>query len=261
MSGVLAVCALIGLALQVLPRQSDLPQSDDRRLAAWMLAAWFVGLIVVTPLYQPFPRITLPWLVSAWLGTAALVGACLDRTSSASVRLPGKLILPGVGLLVLACAPILWSQGFRPPRWTPVAGRQDRAGLARIAAQIVKDMRHGGTSRGADAEQFVVYVYGEPAVFYHLRVNGATALPVANLSFAEPASEKLPVPTYLVIGPHARHDPSFQEAWQRLSDRFERVDEYDYRPSDLVLLNQHSAGELRQPAFNPETQIELLRRK
>jgi len=35
-------------------------KSLGRSLAAWLLAAWFCGLLLATPLYYPYPRLTIP---------------------------------------------------------------------------------------------------------------------------------------------------------------------------------------------------------
>ena len=40
----------------------------SRRLAAWLLAAWTIGLFIATPSYKPYPRLVLPWLISAPFG-------------------------------------------------------------------------------------------------------------------------------------------------------------------------------------------------
>ena len=73
-------------------------QSDDasryRRLAAWLVAAWTIGLFVSTPAYTPYPRLLLPWLVSAWLATAAVCGMAFESWTGGedAARKPGKYV-------------------------------------------------------------------------------------------------------------------------------------------------------------------------
>ncbi len=69
-SAVLVGPALLG-PLFLLVHSYRAGQTDEaarsRRLAAWLVAAWSIGLFVATPAYKPYPRLALPWLLSAFL--------------------------------------------------------------------------------------------------------------------------------------------------------------------------------------------------
>ncbi len=61
-----------------------------------------------------------------------------------------------------------------------------------------------------------IYVYGEPALVHHLRVLGfENAVPTSHLGFARPGVPASPVPTFVVIGTHARESTLFIKQWKR----------------------------------------------
>ncbi len=68
-------CLFIAFAILVTvlrPRSAavDPEAARARNLAGWLLAAWFLGLLVAVPLYKPYPRLVMPWLVCAWMVSA-----------------------------------------------------------------------------------------------------------------------------------------------------------------------------------------------
>ena len=80
--------------------------------------------------------------------------------------------------------------------------------------------------------------------------------PTGNLKFADPERDRLPVPTFLLTGPHAKRSVEFGEQWNRFGDQFEKVAEYPYQPSSIVLLNNMSASELRKK--EPKDLVETI---
>jgi len=244
--------------------------SPARSLAGWLTTAWFVGLLVGTPLYHPYPRLTLPWLVAAWLGCAAAVGRMQNRRKISSngdgPDVPGDRsgrLIP-VALIVLSVVALV--AGGRRPWQKGVPGWQDRTGLEAIAGRIRADTaRIAAAARPrspAPPIDYVVYVYGEPALFFHLANamsgDNVAVQPAANLGLVEThrASE---FPVFLVTGPHADRSRMFQQQWDRLKQRFEPSGQYRYSPSDLVLLNQFPAAALTDRTAPRETTIRLFR--
>src|SRR3984957_9428774 len=53
-----------------------------RNLAGWLLAAWFLGLLVAIPLNKPYPRLVMPWLVCAWMVAGACIDAVMNRAAA-----------------------------------------------------------------------------------------------------------------------------------------------------------------------------------
>ncbi|HAW29755.1 MAG TPA: hypothetical protein DCY03_16800, partial [Planctomycetaceae bacterium] len=253
-SPVLGLLASAGILLQLfvpagrfrLPLSTGQVQvSDDelnRELAAWLLAAWFCGLLLATPLYYPYPRLTIPWTISAWLGTAAFAGWLEQRAggslfelfqSSAGSGRNRFRISPAVGVVAVA---VLLVVAFKP--WTMVAW-QSRDDLKAIAQNILADLRSQSDS---SSENAILYTYAEPALFFNIQSQGHPLTgPVADLEFLNSLSTQNPA--YLIVGPHAATDPDFQKQFNAVRERFELVHSYDYSPSLLVRLNQSSLGE------------------
>ncbi len=78
-SAVLFCCAMGGVAGRLrwpaVPAES-VEGSDQKTIACWALpcwtvAIWLLSLSLVTPMYRPYPRLTLPWLMAVWLGAGA----------------------------------------------------------------------------------------------------------------------------------------------------------------------------------------------
>ncbi|MCA9072146.1 MAG: hypothetical protein KDA84_24630, partial [Planctomycetaceae bacterium] len=231
--------------------KSQKQNGSHRALAYWLLAAWFVGLFLATPLYTPYPRLSLPWLVAAWIASAAvLTSPPIQNLLSGQASWQPKPL--GRGVLVALLLVTVSGVTIRIfTNQNPFFPWQDRTGLERVATRIqtLVTQKVGRES--------VIYVYAEPGLFYHLarvRRDDGYAGPVANLQFSErPAS----IPVLLVVGPHAQRSPAFQKEWEMVQSRFELLGRFPYLPSDLVLLNQHSATEIENPDFQPEQSIHL----
>jgi hypothetical protein len=233
------------------------PSSESRGgndLAYWLIAAWFIGLIAATPLYTPYPRLSLPWLLAAWITAASMLGSPVGQrllTGQAAWQSgrSGTACLFFLGLISVSAfiGKVMSSPPSPPAMWA------DRTGLESVAAQIHQDVI---TRIGNDA---LVYVYAEPALFYHLRAGQmALAAPVANLGFI---NQSAPVPVLLALGPHAERSESFQAEFERTIHRWELLAEYRYRPSPLVLLDQFSSAELDDLDFRTEQTVRVYRLK
>ena len=211
-------------------------------LAAWLLAAWFCGLLLATPLYYPYPRLTIPWTMSAWLGTSAVAG-WLEQRCTGSFFLFGsdknKLELqitryvPGISVVLLVLILVVYSKPWRVAAWKP------RNGLAVVSRQVLSDMQAKPVSSPAE---YILYTYAEPGLFFNLRAQGhQLTAPVADFQFLESLPSEVPV--YLIAGPHAANDADFQKKFDQVRDRFDLVKAYEYSPSLLVRLNQaHLSG-------------------
>jgi len=267
-SPLLGIVAAGGILSTLLPARRGEAVSDveaDRSLAGWLLAAWFCGLLVATPLYLPFyPRLTLPWLVSAWLGAGAAaegwVRICRhvdqNRARTTSPGGTARAHLVPVGCVLVSGMMVVSSSGRLSAHRVP--GWQDRTGIRTIADQIVRDAGEHSALSGKDrSEQFVVYVYAEPALFFHIRAQGVLAGPVTDLDFVHPRAPRLPLPTFFVAGPHAHSSETFRQQWTQYGDHFELVGTYAYAPSDLVLLNKYPPRTLDALNERPLEEVRL----
>jgi dolichyl-phosphate-mannose-protein mannosyltransferase len=255
------------------PVSSTKEMPDARRnsstrvqLAGWMTAAWFCGLLVAVPLYHPYPRLSLPWLVPCWIAAAAGVNS-LVRASSA--RHHGKahdtikhgglaaIIILGVSVAVMSApdrgAP-MWPARF--PAW------QDRSELKEIARRILADAERSVAelppSKDPDFDA-VFYVYGEPAIFFHLEsLADETSLrfisqPAGNLDLIRPGATDSSVATFLITGMHVRSD---SEEFLTVTRDLQSIATYNYTPSLLVRLDD--AADVDQPTRQEQVRLFLL---
>ena len=183
----------------------------DQRRARWLAwgfaTAWLGGLSLAVPLYRPYPRLALPWLVGTWFAIGAGVPWVMGSLSPAWRR---RRDLVGAAILAVSFAfPVVrqMTSGVA----TNVAW-EDRTGLRRAAAQlqqaIASHIREVPPTRLPKIDA-VLYVVGEPALFCHL----AAAEPRSPLRYAVVANANLDllrsgkpdprVPTYILLGERA----------------------------------------------------------
>lgn len=258
-SPVLGILGSIGILLQLFFAGDKIDQGQganagqsqirsgslQRSLAAWLLAAWFCGLLLATPLYYPYPRLTIPWTISAWLGTAALAGWVEQRGLHSLFEVkwrfakqePGRQsFIPAASIVLIVLILILCVKPLNVTAWQP------RNGFAIISQEILSDLQ------AANDSDFILYTYAEPGLFFNLNAQGhALTAPVADFEFLKSLPNQIPV--YLLAGPHAATDPDFQQKFDQVRDRFQLVKSYDYSPSLLVRLNQPDPG--KESEVNP----------
>ena len=177
------------------------PGSDERgdRPLAWaMLAAWWISMTLTIPLYHPYPRLMLPWLVAGWL----LLGRQLaqhgaGRSSGTSPTETGWFLplvgLVGAVLLLVAIPSRFVSRGIPAlePR-TAIAGLADE-----VVAVVTRQVPEG---------EVVIRVWGEPALFFQLSNRSPRRLlmqPAGGLKVIREGESPPKIPVFLAFGPHA----------------------------------------------------------
>lgn len=212
--------------------------SSFRWLALWLSLAWMTGLLLATPMYRPYPRLLLPFLSIGWIvAGAACVMLLFDRPRD-EPRENSSMRWGTIALIFVVCGWRSYRMGFEC--W------QDRSGLATIAEQAIQqatDQSASETSARSDVK-FVLYVYGEPGLFFHLPRAGVPTQPIQDLDFATPGSNHARVPTFVLVGPHARKSVVFQEQLREVRDQLELVKSFDYRASNFVLFDDYKPTEL-----------------
>jgi hypothetical protein len=269
---VLGFAAVAGMGAQILPRlrrTESNARDDQAALAAWLVAAWFFGTFVSTPSYHPYPRLTLPWLVAAWLGTAAGIGALATRlTESGSADVSTAISrgrrMPAVAVTaaILGLAAALSFNG-EATLARGVPGWEDRTDLERATGEVVDAARKFVRDElKRDSESLVIYVYGEPAVFFHAgRQDGILGVAVAELTFADPRSQRPPLPAFLLAAPPAARSENFAAQWKLYGDRFREVGAVTYSPSQLVLTDEYHPDALENMANRPQEVLRLYQLK
>lgn len=200
--GLLATLALVlrfRLRAVLDERMADVDPEHSGNLAGWMLAVWWIGLTLVTPLYYPYPRLTLPWLVASWMVAGALIGRIAWlRVANESGREP-RPVRAASGLVVIACLLLGLGLVFRVQTygfsaWQPRTSMIDVADgvLIRINAAEPSGLK-------------VIRVWGEPAVFYQLNARAGDDIqvqPAGGLSVIPPGDPSPDFPVFVLVGPH-----------------------------------------------------------
>jgi hypothetical protein len=125
--------------------------------------------------------------------------------------------------------------------------RGDSAATAELSAADVEFLQ---------SQRFVIYVYGEPALLYHLNGLGLIALPVGHLNLQEGAEK---VPTFFVFGPNAKRSDDFWPSFMKVETSFQPVGDSRFHPSDLVLLDLFSPQWLQSHPESSEQKVEVYR--
>jgi dolichyl-phosphate-mannose-protein mannosyltransferase len=197
-----------------------------------LLAVWFGGLFFVTPLYTPYPRLMLPWLLATAVAAGWAAASLADvsgaheefrRSRWRRVTLLGAVAIAGIVIAFLKPGCAKWDIGT----WQCIS---DRRGVETIAERI-----HEGT---AGQQPRLFYIYGEPAMFFQLRAAGEELVaPIADVPTQQATIDGRPMKTCLIAGPHAEHDPNFHEQWAAMSKNWRLVRTYEYQPSPIVRLD------------------------
>ena len=258
--------------------KSTAQSTDDSQqlnwFGVWLHLAWLCGLILVTPLYLPYPRLILPLLCVGWLATGLaivrLLGGRLvagQSTSQHSTSMTESLKpaeapaheasisetdAPARGserhrrrVKFIWLVPVVFLCVWRAANYSAGAW-QDRSALANIAEEAIAKAADNcqGEPRLNEKLNFVVYVYGEPGLFFHIPRDGVPAQPVMDLKFAKPGSGHPRVPTFVLAGPHAWKNPQFGDQLREVEDTMDLISVFPYRISDFVLLDDHAPRRL-----------------
>lgn len=225
-----------------MPAGSDARAGRDERILAWSLtAAWWTGLLIATPCYTPYARLALGWVGGSWLAVGWLWSDMLRPLAVAGGRARwARTAWAGVGL---AAAGI-----FAWHTLTPSGGRSD-VSPSYLPRRGVRELAEVLRREWADAPRRVIYVYGDPALFFQLRAAGEElAAPAAQIP-AQPARlADQPLPTYLVVGTYAQRDPAFQRQWSERAGDWERLARHAWHPSALVWLDWEDVRWKRRPS-------------
>lgn len=206
--------------------------TDSELRAGCLLSAWFAGLFLTTPLYQPYPRLCLPlWLAgaigAAWWLHRQWGGAPVPTLEPTAIRRSRGLIVVSTVVSVV----VITSLGS--PVWEPRTAARDAAMKLK---QIVKQPANT-----------VVCVYADPGMFFELNRAGFYAMPWGDFRI-KPVAQA--AETLMVLGLYAEQLGDFPEQWAAEADRYELVTELAAQPSSLVMLDYGTPWDLHaKPAL------------
>jgi len=171
----------------------------SREAGARVTLAFFLVFSLLTPLYFPYPRLLIPWLIASVLlagvaihrFVAGPVVAASDPQSDPNGWTSRLWVTPvaivAVGLTGLCTV-------LRPP-WEAGHTYQPKDGFREAASQIAEAVGPGAT----------VLVWAEPAVAFYLRSHGVPADPIADIR--ELRADQRDQPLYLVASLYAQRIP------------------------------------------------------
>jgi len=207
-------------------------RSEFGGAATWIALAWLAGMTLATPLYRPYPRLVLPWLMGCWIGVALALRLLRDRRSifgfatrgSAAAWRPAWVELSVIGWLVV-CESTRCGMGTAHA-W------QDRNQVKTVGTQIAARIQEETKTAGFPSDEAIVYVFGEPALVFALKASGMPLVaPSQDLGFL---AQPQPRPTFLVRTNRAFRSATFRKEWDRHRNDFQPVAMPTIHESDLV---------------------------
>lgn len=244
-------------------------------LSGWMVLAWVSSLLLVTPLYHPYPRLALPLFLALlvgsgyglqilsllWKETQHSDNPALESSSEGSVSRETNVVKIAVWALVSGLISVMMIGFPIAPGHGGTPWDQRRTSAERVAEGIVEECGRLSVRSHSAPIDYVIYVYSEPAIYYHLcRVAPENVLvsPVANLGFLAHPPAREPVPIYLVTGPHAERSDSFRDQLEETKGRLEALFIDQIPVSDLVSLNSYSPEMVLDPPYHfPAAEYQL----
>ena len=198
------------------------------------LVSWLAGMAFLIPLYRPYFRLMLPLLPAMCLAWSWLTIELRDGFPVPSISgntSPGTADGTWWGQLLGVLL------GALSIGWGIFLGLQEPSGIHDLEPRTgYRDyVRHLVEGPLRQQPEPIVYVYGEPALYYHLKAAGLSLVaPISHLRFADPESPRPEVPIYLVVGPHALADPRFGQQFQATYSMWEQVEGEVLHPSWFV---------------------------
>lgn len=259
-----ALCLLTALAIGLtLKNAAAASEWTGPPLGLWILLAWIAGLTLTTPLYRPYPRLILPWMISTSLASG--IGLCLLHRSSAPASpivlssssgtaresAPPACSRLEIAVFSLLTAPLILITIVFLIFMKPVS-REVRTGLATGATALVeaiqKDLPRRPPSQSPNLDA-VIYVVAEPGLYYHLAAHEDEQLkyitqPASDLGMLTSRKVDHRVPAYLVTGLHAEKEAAELTRSFEPNGTVRSVAEIPYAPSSLVLLDDFSPAAL-----------------
>jgi dolichyl-phosphate-mannose-protein mannosyltransferase len=227
----------------------------SHELMGSLLVSTCVVFFVLTPLYRPYARLLLPWMLAsqllAGLGAASLVSAGAEAASGPKFRgLRGRVAAgaAAVVLAVLAATPGLRREAAGSA-WDERTGDRDAA--IHLMEQIPKEA--------------AVFVVAEPQVCFYFRKAGYQAFCVHRVGLNGVAQDPLLYrssrPVFIVGGKYARDDLAWRKILDDSPGRFESAQTVAMRPGDIRLQDDLSPREIAEYQQNPDSRyrLELLR--
>lgn len=225
-------------------------------LATTVMVALVVLWVVMAPLYHPYFRLLLPFLMAQHVLAAALLARWLEgddvfrltvrRSESGSpvTATAPHATAPRVARLAIGLAAILltmvvgrWRTDHSDP-WRPA--RSFAAAADSISAQIPAGVP--------------VMVLGEPSLAFYLHQRGHPAFRRVTATMLDAQTEV----GYLVVGRYASAAPALRARLDARAQRLTLLDTFSFVPTDLRLLDDFAPAKATSYREQPDGRYELL---
>ncbi len=243
LGGLVAAAAAFVTTRHLSTRRSKGQKSpQDELLSCCLLSAWFCGLLIATPMYHPYARLWVPWMIA----TALLISSIMPGRAT-TLRAPvlkffcwsltGTAI--SCSILIIAGGLIPWSRALTPVTF------ERRDGMLLAAHRVI--------AIANDRDNLFIVGASDPAIWYHLVKHQRVAIVTTSLDVI---SERSTQPRYVVLGPHSQMDSGLRRAFHDAEARLELVEEILIPVSSVTLLDLYSARSL---AANPQLRTQSVR--
>lgn len=236
-------------------------------LSYWILAVWFGGLLIATPLYRPYLRLTLPEILGTCLAIGLTVQQAIASVGWYCQSHPASNLSQSyptaAGSRRIIYTPLIWlvaclgltRAGFNFAQQASIGSVSralpDQSSLPRAARQIATQLEtppdssvpNALTTSLPTAVPNVVYVYAEPSLLFQLRLAGLqNVAPVSSLKFTSSQYSTPAARIYLAVGLHAHSDPQFREQFDAAQPQLRFVGRWPWQLGPLVALDQPSSA-------------------
>ncbi len=209
------------VSMIVLPIGFARDRRSPSRLSQWLVAAWLIGLTFATPMYHPYPRLMLPWLMACWIGVGVAAQLWWERGREIGDAIHARFAAwQPTRLELLALVSLIAIGTVRPLVGTAHMWR-DRSQYQTASRQIADKVQGVLRDKGFPSNEAIVYVLGEPALVHGLRSSGLPlAVPIQDMSFTSSPRVR---PTFFVFSQRTFQSTAFAEEWDRQRQRFTPV--------------------------------------
>lgn len=229
-----------------------IPLLVQHRTFLGLLLLGSLGLFfLVAPLYRPYPRLLLPWVLCATIVAGVAIGWIVDNGMTGrgrqwlerATRQVRWLIF---GATVILVAALTLFRGFPPAPRTWMATDSVREAVNSMVLLLPKDS--------------TVFVHGAPEVAFYLLLADRKAIPIDDpidhqriVDRFHPGGGK----HFLVTGIYSQREPRSRKSLVRLRDRLVLIGVFPVEPNDVRLLNDFSPVGAHHYRLNPSREYAL----
>lgn len=218
-------------------------------------------MLVLTPLYTPYARLALPWLIAAWIGAGAGLDflwrdvARVGRRDGVPTSTPSPLV---VGIMAVGMVCILQLGLAVGIRQTLLRSTPNLTGGSATATYEVLLQRIESVLKARQGKDSQVLVYGDPAIHFQLRLRGYrnTAV-VGDLGFLS-STVVGQGPLFLFIGGDLSTRTRAEQEIGSAKARLTRIELPAYRPRVWSLLDASSPAQLRKDPQRLQWEPQLI---